>query len=80
MHSLKNMLEKPWVIGSELTRKPRYQPVEDCTYWNVLGSFNNWNMIQFSNKHQQLRTFFAAHKVVLDGISYNMSALVQNGK
>ena len=37
-----NMLDKPWVIVSDPTRQPRYQPVEDCTYWPVIGSFGNW--------------------------------------
>ena len=48
--SCKDMLDKPWVRGSEPTSQPRYQPVEYCTYWPVLGYFNNWNIIKFTNK------------------------------
>ena len=73
-------LNKPWVIGGELTGKPFHQPVEDCTYWRVLGSFNNWNMIQFINKTTTNEYFDTLHKVVLDGLSENMSTLFQNGK
>ena len=46
----------------------------------MLGSLNNWNIIQFTNKTTTNEDFYAVHKVVLDGISDNMSALVQNGK
>ena len=53
VHSLQKMLERLWVIGSDPTRQPRYQPVEDCKYWPVLVSFNNWNSIQFTNKTTQ---------------------------
>ena len=74
------MLNKPWVIVSELTRRPCYQLVEDCTYWPVLGSIKNWNMIQFTNKTTINENFYSVNKVVLDGISDNISALFQNGK
>ena len=46
----------------------------------MLGSFNNWNIIQFTNKTTTLEEFDAVHKVLLDGIGDNMSALFQNGK
>ena len=74
------MLEKPCVIDSDPTSQPCYQPLEDCTYWPVLGSFNNWNIIQFTNKTTTNKDFDTVHKVVSDGISDNMSALVNNGK
>ena len=74
------MLDKPWIIGSDPTRKTRYQPVEDCTYWPVLGSFHNWNVIQFTIKTTTAEVFVAVHKVLLDGISDHMSALFQNEK
>ena len=73
-----NMLDKPWVIGSEPTRQPRYQHVEECTYWTVLGSSNNWNIIQFTNKTTREEDFAAVNKFVLDSISDNIYALVQN--
>ena len=46
----------------------------------MLGSFNNRKVIQFTNKITANEDFDAVNKVVLDGISDNMSALVQNGK
>ena len=45
-----NILDKPWELGVEIIYQPHYQPVEDCTYWPVLSSFNNWKIIKFSNK------------------------------
>ena len=75
-----NMLYKPLAIGSDPNRQPHYQPVKDCTYWPVLGYFNNWNIIQFTNKTTTNEDFDAVHKVLLDSISDNMSALVQNVK
>ena len=46
----------------------------------MLGSFNNWKNIQFTNKVTTNDYFDAVHKVVLDVISDNMSALFHNGK
>ena len=43
----------------------------------MLGSFNNCNTIQFTNKTTLSEYFDAVHKVVLDGISENISSLVQ---
>ena len=74
------MLDKLCVIGSDPTRKPRYQNVEDCTCWPVVGSFNNWKIVQFTNKTTTNEDFNALHKVVVYGISDNMSSLVQNRK
>ena len=59
-----NMLDKPWVIGSDPTRKLRYQPVEDYKYCPVLGSFNNWNITQLTNEKTTNEYFDAVHKVV----------------
>ena len=39
------MLYKPWIPGLTPKQQPRYQPVINCSYWTVLGSFNNWNII-----------------------------------
>ena len=39
------MLGKPWISGMPSDKQERYQPVTKCTYWPVLGSFNNWNII-----------------------------------
>ena len=59
--SCTNMLDKPWVIGSGPKRQPRYQPVEYCTYWPVLGSVNNWYIILFTNKTTTNKYFDAVH-------------------
>ena len=57
-----NILVRPWFIFSELTRKPRYQHVEYCTYWPVLGSFKNGTLSKFPIKQQQNRTFMQCIK------------------
>ena len=41
-------------IGSDPNRQPHYQLVEYFKYQPVLGSFNNWNIIQFTNKKDKL--------------------------
>ena len=46
----------------------------------MLGYFNNWIIIQFTNKTTTNKDFDTVHKVVLDGISDNMSATIHNGK
>ena len=46
----------------------------------MLGSFNNWNIIQFSNTATTNEDFDTVYKVVLDGISDKLYALVQNVK
>ena len=43
------MIDKPWVTGITEHQQPLYQPIKDCTYWPVLGSFNNWNILQLSH-------------------------------
>ena len=55
----------------------RYQPVTDCTYWPVLGSYNNWNIIHLTPKSTPFEEFDEIHQVVLYGISDNMASLVQ---
>ena len=75
-----NVLYKTWVVCSDPTRQQIYQPVEDYTYWPVLGSFNNWNIIKFNNKTTTNKYFDAVHKVVLDGLSDNIVAIFQDGK
>ena len=74
------MLDNPWAYGVDYTKNPRYQPVVECTYWRVLVFFNNWNIIQFTNKTTSSEDFDSLHKVVLDYISDNMDSLVQLGK
>ena len=45
-----SMIDTSWSPGSTPHQQPRYQPITDCTYWPVLGSFNNCNIVQFSHK------------------------------
>ena len=44
------MLYKPWIYGIPSDEHERYKPVTKCTYWPVLGNFNNCNIIQLSQK------------------------------
>ena len=62
-----------------LKKKARYEPVIYCTYWPVLGSYKNWNIIHLTPKSTPFEAFNRIHKVVLDGISYNIASLVQSG-
>ena len=43
-----SILYKPCISGIPPHEQERYKPVTKCTYWPVLGSFKNWNIIQFS--------------------------------
>ena len=43
-----SMLDKPWSSGISSDRQERYKLVTKCTYWPVLGSFNNLNIIELS--------------------------------
>ena len=43
----------------------------------MLGSFNNWNIVQFTNKIASIKDFYEVHKVVLERISDDMASLVQ---
>ena len=72
----KSMLDKPWISGIPSEKQERYKPVTKCTYWPVLGEFNNWNIIELSSKSTSSETFDEIHQVVLDGISDNMESLV----
>ena len=71
------MLDKPKSYKVNPNKHPHCKPVVDYTYWHVLGSFDNWNIIQFTNKTTSIEDFDAVHKVVIDGISENMASLVQ---
>ena len=74
------MLDKPWISGISSDKQERYKPVTKCTYWPLLGAFNNWNIILLSSKLTSSDTFDEIHQVVLDGISDNMASLVESGK
>ena len=74
-----SMLYTPWISGIPSDEQDRYKHVTNCTYWSVLGSFNNWNIIQLSHNSTTSDAFDEIHQVVLDGISYNMASLVESG-
>ena len=75
-----SMMDKAWISRIPSEKQERYQPVTKCTYWPVLGEFNNWNIIELSSKSNSSETFDEIHQVVLDGISDNMASLVESGK
>ena len=73
-----SMLDKPWVHGFPPQQQPRYQPIIDCTYRPVLGLFNNWNIIILSHKSTNGEAPEDIYQFVIDGISDNMTPLVQS--
>ena len=73
------MLDKPWISEIPSKKKSRYQPVTNYTYFPVLGSFNNWNIIKLSQKSTPFEAFEDIQQVVFDRISGNMAPLVQSG-
>ena len=76
----KSIVGKPWIYGIYSKKQTRYQPVTNCTYWPVIGSFNNWNIIHLSQKPTPFKEFEDISQVVLDGISDNMAWLFQSVK
>ena len=70
-----SILDKPWIPGVVPLKQILYQPVQYFTYWPVLGSFNNWNIITFYNKNTTSEDFEKIHKVIFDGINENMASL-----
>ena len=67
------MLDKPWISGIPPYEQERYKTATKCTYWPVLGPFNNWNIIKLSQKSTPFDAFDEIYQVVLDGISDNMA-------
>ena len=43
-----SMQEEPWIYGIPSTKPAHYQPITNCTYWPVMGSYNNWNIIELT--------------------------------
>ena len=74
-----SMLDKTWISGIPSYEQESYKPVTNCTYWPFLGSFNNWDIIQLSQKSTPSYAFYEIHQVVIDGISDNMASLVESG-
>ena len=74
------MIYKPWIPVIPSKKQRRYQPVTNFTSCPVLGSFNNWNIIQLSHKSIPFEVFEEIYQVFIDGISDNMASLVKSGK
>ena len=72
-----SMLDQPWISGIPSKKQALYQNVTNFTYWPVLGSYNNWNIIELTPKSTPFEDFDWIHQFVLDGISDNMASLVQ---
>ena len=77
--SCTSILDQLWISGIPSKKEARYQPITDCTYWLVLGSYNNWNIIHITPKSKLFEAFDEIHQVVIDRISDNTSSLVQSG-
>ena len=56
-----SILDKPWLSGITPDEQERYKPVTKCTYWLVLGSFSNWNIIQLSQNSTLSGVFDEIH-------------------
>ena len=67
------MLDQLWIYGIPSNKQAKYQPVTDCTYWTVMGSYNNMNIIYLTPKSTPFQAFDDIHKVVIDFISDNMA-------
>ena len=74
-----SMLDKPWVSGIPSKKQSDYQPVSNCTYWRVQGSYKIWNVIELSPKSTPFEAFDNIYKGFIDRISENMTSLVQPG-
>ena len=75
-----SILDKPWILVLPEQQQPHYQPVQYCTYWPVLGSFNNSKVLKLYRKATSSEEIDKIHQVVIDGISDNMYALVKTDK
>ena len=73
-----SMLHKPWIPGIPSDEQERYKSFTKCTYWPVLGSFNNWNIIPLSHKSTASDASDEIHQVVLDEKSDNKVSLVES--
>ena len=69
------MLYKPWVTGLLQNQQLHYQYVNDCTYWPVIGSFNNYNIITLSHKSTTSESIEEIHQVEIEGINNNNTLL-----
>ena len=44
------MIDQSWTPSVSENQQQLYQPAKDCTYWPILGYYNNCNIIQLSHK------------------------------
>ena len=70
-----SMLDRPCIYGILSKKQAQYQPVINCNYWPVLGSYNNWNIIDITPKSTPFEAFDDIYQVVLGRISENMDSL-----
>ena len=56
-----SIIDKPWISGISSDKQERYKTVTKCTYWPVLGSLNNLNIIELSPKSTSYDTFDEIH-------------------
>ena len=75
-----SMFDKPWYTGVPPHQQQRYQSIIDFTHSPVLGSFNNWNIVQLSHKQTSSKDIDKGNQVVIDGTNDNMAVLVQTVK
>ena len=64
----KSMLDQPWISSIQSTKQACYQPVINCTYWLVLGPYNNWNIIHLTPK---INTFWGVWWATSGGLWRN---------
>ena len=74
-----SMLDKPWIYGIPPKKQARYKSVTNGTYWPVMGSYKNWTIIELTPKPTTFEVFDETHKVIIDGITENITSLVQSG-
>ena len=71
------MMDKHWIFGIPSNKQERCQPITNCTYWPVMGSYNNFNFIELSPKSIPFEAFDEIYQVILDIISENVASLVK---
>ena len=74
------MIDQPCLYSIPSKKQAHCQPVTNFTYWPVLGSYNNWNIIHLSPKSTSFETFEEIHPVVPDRISDNLASSFQSDK
>ena len=75
-----SLIDKNWISGIPPDEQERYKPVTKCTYWPVLGYFENCNIVELSHKSTDSDVFDKIQHVVIDGISDNMALFIESEK